>query len=137
MSPTIRVWGISGPLGMIVSGLITIVMISLGAFSLQGTDVTCTAGLGDCIGQLIGSAIGELLVLFLLVGLVFLLFVIAAWFLTGLFAGWQVVRHIRRLEPGITNRQGWRVAAGWGCGAVMAALVMFALMSMLTIRLGL
>jgi hypothetical protein len=43
---------------------------------------------------------------------VFLLFVIVAWFLTGMFAGWQVVRHIRRLEPGITNKQGWKVSAG-------------------------
>ena len=30
MSPTIRVWGISGPLGMIVSGIVTAIMVAVG-----------------------------------------------------------------------------------------------------------
>src|SRR5215211_2919327 len=34
MSPTIRIWGISGPLGMIVSGLVTSLMIAVGAVSV-------------------------------------------------------------------------------------------------------
>jgi hypothetical protein len=54
-----------------------------------------------------------------------------------MFAGWQVVRHIRRLEPGITSSQGWRVSAGWGCGAVVAAIVMFILISILSSIVGL
>jgi hypothetical protein len=138
MSPTIRIWGISGPLGMIVSGIITSLMIALGALSVQGADPDCSGvGLGDCMGQIIGSAIGEAIGLVILILLVFLLFVIAAWFLTGMFAGWQVVRHIRRLEPGITSGQGWRVSAGWGCGAIVAAVVMIFLIGILTSALGL
>jgi len=63
--------------------------------------------------------------------------VIVTWFLTGMFAGWRAIRHIRRLEPGITNRQGWRVSAGWGCGAIVAVVVMIFLIGVLTSALGL
>lgn len=138
MSPTIRIWGISGPLGMIVSGLITALMIALGALGVESTDPDCSGiGLGDCLGQILGSAIGETIGLVILILLVFLVFVIAAWFLTGMFAGWQVVRHIRRLEPGITSSQGWRVSAGWGCGAIVAAAIMIILAGILSNALGL
>jgi TIR domain len=138
MSPTIRIWGISGPLGMVVSGLITSFMLAVGALSGPSADPDCSGiGFGDCLGQIIGSALGEAIGLIILILLVFLLFVIAAWFLTGMFAGWQVVRHIRRLEPGITNSQGWRVSAGWGCGAIVAAIVMIFLLGILTSALGL
>jgi hypothetical protein len=137
MSPTIRIWGISGPLGMIVSGLITAVLMAVGAISVQSIEPDCSGSLGDCVGQIIGSALGEAIGLILLILAVFLLFVIAAWFLTGMFAGWQVVRHIRRLEPGITNGQGWRVSAGWGCGAIVAAVIMLSLIGILSSILGL
>jgi hypothetical protein len=72
-----------------------------------------------------------------LILLLFLLFVFVAWFLTGMFAGWQVVRHIRRLEPGITRSQGWKVSTGWGCGAIVAAVVMLVLIGMISSALGL
>lgn len=138
MSPTIRIWGISGPLGMIVSGLITSLMIAFGALGVESADPDCSGvGLGDCLGQVLGSAIGEAIGLVILILLVFLVFVIAAWFLTGMFAGWQVVRHIRRLEPGITSGQGWRVSAGWGCGAIVAAVVMIFLIGILSSALNL
>lgn len=138
MSPTIRIWGISGPLGMIVSGLITSLMIAFGALGVESADTDCSGiGLGDCLGQILGSAIGEAIGLVILILLVFLVFVIAAWFLTGMFAGWQVVRHIRRLEPGITSGQGWRVSAGWGCGAIIAAVVMLILVGILSSALNL
>ena len=88
MSPTIRIWGISGPLGMIVSGLITALMVAIGAISVQSAEPDCSGvGLGDCMGQIIGSALGEAIGLVILILLVFLLFVIVAWFLTGMFAG--------------------------------------------------
>ncbi|RPJ23391.1 MAG: toll/interleukin-1 receptor domain-containing protein [Chloroflexi bacterium] len=122
MSPTIRIWGISGPLGMIVSGLITAIMLAVGAISVQSAELDCS-GFGECLGQAFGNALGEFIGVVILTLLIFLFFVIAAWFLTGMFAGWQVVRHIRRLEPGITNKQGWKVSAGWGCGAIVAAIV--------------
>src|SRR5258706_2583228 len=137
MSPTIRIWGISGPLGMIVSGLITAIMLAVGAISVQSAQPDCSGlGFGQCIGAYFGSAIGEAIGVLILTALVFLLFVTAAWFLTGVFAGWQAVRHIRTLEPGITNKQGWSVSTGWGCGAIVAAFVMIFLIGILSNILG-
>ena len=137
MSPTIRIWGISGPLGMIVSGIITAILIGIGAIAGQNIEPDCSGGVGECVGQIIGSAIGEAIGFILVVLFFFSLFVIAAWFLTGMFAGWQVTRHIRRLEPGITNRQAWGVSTGWGCGAILAAVIMFILLVMISNALGL
>lgn len=138
MSPTIRIWGISGPLGMVVSGAITTLMIAAGALNAQSANTDCGGmGVGDCLGQIIGSALGEAIALVFIILLVFLLFVIAAWFLTGMFAGWFAVRHIRRLEPGITRGQGWRVSTGWGCGAIVAAIVTFLLIGIFSSTLGL
>jgi hypothetical protein len=136
MSPTIRIWGISGPLGMIVSGLITAMMVAIGAISIQHKDLNC-AGISQCIGAALGSVIGEAIGLILLILAVFLLFVVLAWFLTGMFAGWLAVRHIRRLEPGITRSQGLRVSTGWGCGAIVAAIVMIVLLSIFSNAFGL
>ena len=138
MSPTIRIWGISGPLGMIVSGLVTAVMVAVGAISVQSAEVNCEGlGFSECLGAGIGSALGEAIGIVILTLFVFLLFVIAAWFLTGMFAGWQAVRHIRRLEPGITNRQSRSVSLGWGCGAIVAAIVMILVISFLSSLFGL
>ena len=138
MSPTIRIWGISGPLGIIVSGLITALMLAIGAISVQSTAPDCSGlGFRECLGQAFGNMLGEAIGVIILTALVFLLFVIVAWFLTGMFAGWLAVRHIRRLEPGITNRQGWSVSTGWGCGAISAAVVMILLIGMITSILGL
>ena len=136
MSPTIRIWGISGPLGMIVSGAITALMVSVGMISVQHQDLNCE-GISQCIGAAFGTAIGEAIGLLILILAVFLLFVIVAWFLTGMFAGWLAVRHIRRLEPGITRGQGWKVSAGWGCGAIVAAMVMIFLVGIISKALGL
>jgi hypothetical protein len=138
MSPTIRVWGISGPLGMIVSGIITAIMVAVGAISVQSAEPNCdNLDFGQCLGSIFGSAIGEALALVFLILLVFLLLVGIVWFLTGMFAGWQVVRHIRRLEPGITRRQGWGVSVGWGCGAIIATIVALLSIGIITSALGL
>jgi hypothetical protein len=131
MSPTIRIWGISGPLGMIVSGVITTFMIAVGAISVQQQELNCE-GISQCIGAAFGQVLGEFFITAVLVLLVFLIFVVAAWFLTGMFAGWLAVRHIRRLEPGITRGQGLRVSAGWGCGAIVAAMIMISLLGMIS-----
>lgn len=136
MSPTIRIWGISGPLGMIVSGAITALMVSVGMISVQHQDLNCE-GISQCIGAAFGTAIGEAIGLLILILAVFLLFVIVAWFLTGMFAGWLAVRHIRRLEPGITRGQGLKVSAGWGCGAIVAAVIMISLLGIISKALGL
>ena len=137
MSPTIRIWAISGPLGMIVSGLITSLLIALGTIGMGTAEPDCSGGFGDCIGQIIGTAIGNVLVFAIVALLVFFLFVVAAWFLTGMFAGGLAVRHIRRLEPGITSSQSRRVSLGWGCGAIVAALVTILIFGFLSSALGL
>lgn len=138
MSPTIRIWAVSGPLGMIVSGVITVFMLAVGAISVQSAEPDCSGmGFGDCMGQILGSAIGEAIGTFILIGVVFLILVVIAWFLTGMFAGWQVVRHIRRLEPGITKTQSRGVSLGWGCGAIVAAIVMMVLLGVISSVLGL
>lgn len=138
MSPTIRIWAVSGPLGMIVSGVITAVLLGIGAISVQAAVPDCAGtGFGDCMGQIIGAAIGQAIGVFILLLLVFMVFVVAAWFLTGMFAGWQVVRHIRRLEPGITKTQSRGVSLGWGCGAIVAAIVTMLLLGVLVNALGL
>ena len=138
MSPTIRVWAISGPLGMIVSGVVTAIMVAVGAISVQSVEPDCEGlNIGQCLGAAFGSAIGEALALVFLILLVFLLLVGIVWFLTGMFAGWRVVRHIRRLEPGITRRQGWGVSLGWGCGAIVAAIVALIAIGALSSLLGL
>jgi hypothetical protein len=136
MSPTIRIWGISGPLGLIVSGTITTLIVAGGIISVPRQELNCE-GISECIGAAFGSAIGEAIGLLVLILAVFTLFVIVMWFLTGMFAGWLAVRHIRRLEPGITNSQGWRVSGGWGCGAILAAVVMILLMGIVSSVLGL
>jgi hypothetical protein len=131
MSPTIRIWGISGPLGMIVSGLITSLLIAVGTIGMGTAEPDCSGGLGECVGQIIGTTIGNVLVFAFVILIVFFLFVVAAWFLTGMFAGGLAVRHIRRLEPGITNRQALSVSTGWGCGAIVAAIVAIFVMGIL------
>ena len=137
MSPTIRIWAISGPLGMLVSGLVTYILVVVGTIGLGTAEPDCSGGLGECVGQIIGTAIGNVLVFAFVVVLVFLLFVTAAWFLTGMFAGGLAVRHIRRLEPGITSSQSRRVSIGWGCGAIVAAIVTFIFTGILLNALGL
>src|SRR5215207_152821 len=138
MSPTIRIWAISGPLGMVVSGVITTLLIAMGAPGIQSTALDCEGlGIGECLGAGIGNAIGEAVAFAFIIGLVFLLFVLSAWFLTGLFAGRLAVRHISRLEPGITNRQAWSVSTGWGCGAIVAAILTIIIIGIISSALGL
>lgn len=138
MSPTIRIWAVSGPLGMVASGLITVFMLIMGAISVQSVEPDCSGvGFGDCVGQILGSAIGEAIGTVILIAVVFVVFVVIAWFLTGVFAGWQVVKHIRRLEPGITKKQSRGVSLGWGCGAIVAAVVMMVLIGVISSVFGL
>lgn len=138
MSPTIRIWAISGPLGMIVAGIITVITLAVGSIGVTTTSPDCSGiGFDECIGQIFGSALGEAAAIIILTLLLFLLFVSIAWFLTGMFAGWLSVRHIRRLEPGITRKQGWSVSAGWGCGAIVAAAIMMLSLGILAEVFGL
>ncbi|HAV77302.1 MAG TPA: hypothetical protein DCX53_08110 [Anaerolineae bacterium] len=138
MSPTIRIWGISGPLGMIVSGLVTALMVAVGAITVESANPDCSGvGFGECIGQVFGAALGEAIGIIIITLFVFILFAVAAWFITGTFAGWLAIRHIRRLEPGITSGQSRSVSLGWGCGAIVAALVMIFVVGILSSAFGL
>jgi hypothetical protein len=138
MSPTIRIWAISGPLGMVISGLITSLMLATGAIAMQSVSPDCSnLSFNECVGQTFGAALGSAIGFFIVLVLVFLIFVAVAWFLTGLFAGRAAVRHIRRLEPGITNSQSRTVSLGWGCGAIVAAVVTIVVIGIFSNVLGL
>jgi len=124
IAPTVRIWAVSGPLGMIISGVITVIMLIIGVISTQNVVPTCEpTEFAACLSQIFRDAPAQDARTIMLIIAVFFLIVIVIWFLTGMLAGWLVVRHIRRLEPGITRRQGWSVSTGWGCGAVIAAIV--------------
>lgn len=138
MAPTIRIWAISGPLGMIVSGAIISLMLATGAIAMQNATLDCSGlGFGNCVGKIFGAALGNIIGIIILILFVFLIIAMAAWFLTGMLAGWQAVRHICKLEPGITNKQSWNVSLGWGCGAIVAAIVTVAVIGIMTNILGL
>ena len=138
MSPTIRIWAISGPLGMLVSGLITSLMLATGAIAMQSVSPECSnLSFSECAGQTFSTMLGSAIGLFIVLVFVFLTFVMVAWFLTGLFAGRAVVQHIRRLEPGITNSQSRNVSLGWGCGSIIAAVMTLIVIGVLSSALGL
>ena len=138
MSPTIRIWTISGPAGMIISGILTVVMLLIGILNVQTANPNCAGeSIGKCLGQIFSNALGATIATIILIIAVFLVLVVIIWFLTGMFAGWLVVRHVRRLEPGITRRQGWGVSTDWGCGAIVAAVIAMLTLIFLTKALGL
>jgi len=138
MSPTIRIWGISGPLGLIVSGTATWIMYSMGILRMPEIALNCDdLGVIECVFMsLITAIIGAVLLLIFLV-IIFLLFVVFTWFFTGVLAGRQSVKHIRRLEPGITESQSRSVSLGWGCGSLVAAVVTVILFGLLSSVFGL
>jgi hypothetical protein len=138
ISPTIRVWAVSGPIGIIISGIITVIMLIIGLINAQNELPRCPGiGFAECLSQIFVGAYREPIGTIILIVAVFILFLIVVWFLTGLLAGWLVVRHVRKLEPGITSKQGWSVAIGWGCGAIVAAIATMLTIAILTKALGL
>jgi hypothetical protein len=124
MSPTIRIWTISGPLGMVISGASTVIILVVGIIGTKYATPSCQGvPMLPCLGQIFRNAYAEEASTIALIIFVFFLIVMLVWFLTGMFAGWLIVRHVRRLEPGITRRQGWSVSTSWGCGAILAAAI--------------
>jgi hypothetical protein len=122
MSPSIRTWGLVGPIGAIVAGVVAFAGLSAAA------PPSCTGlSFGDCLGKAFGTAIGTAI----LTVLVALFYSLIAVFAIGAVAGWLAVRHIRRLEPGILGRQAIWVLIGWGGGAIASALVTLTAISML------
>jgi hypothetical protein len=121
MSASIRIWGIVGPLGSIVAGAIPFVVVNFEDFY---QDVDCAVlNIGECIGQSMAAALGAAVIGVIVLVLLVILYVLVALFLIGVVAGVLVVRHIRRLEPGILGRQAIWVVLSWGAGAVLAIIV--------------
>jgi hypothetical protein len=138
MSPSIRIWAISGPLGAVLSGIIVSLLIAIGTIAPQFADVDCAnLSFGDCMGAGIGNAIGAVFGAVIIALFVFFSIMALAWFVTGMFAGWLAVRHIRTLEPGITSRQSWSVSLGWGCGTIVALIAAGISIAMIGSMLGL
>jgi hypothetical protein len=124
ISPTIRIWAVSGPVGMIISGVITVIMLIIGVITTANQYPSCEGiAAAQCLSQVFNTSQREDIRTITLILVAFFLFVTVVWFLTGMLAGWMVVRHVRRLEPGITRRQGWQTSTSWGCGAVVAAVI--------------
>jgi hypothetical protein len=124
MSPTIRIWMISGPLGMIISGIVTVTILVVGIIGTKYANPACQGvPIIPCLNQIFRNAYAENASTIALIIFVFFLIVMVVWFLTGMLAGWMIVRHVRKLEPGITRRQGWSVSTSWGCGAILAAAI--------------
>jgi hypothetical protein len=138
MEPTIRIWGMVGPLGTLVLGVFTTIMVAAGVISLQTANITCDGlSLSQCLLNGLGNMIGQALAMALTIVGIFVLVVLAIWFITGMFAGRQAVQHIRRLEPGITSWEGRGVSIGWGCGSIVAAGVMMAVFGAILNMMGL
>lgn len=123
MSPTILIWAIHGPLGIIISGIITTIMLIAGVISTGYEQPSCQrTEFVQCLSQIYRNAYQQDIATIFLIAVVFMLLMVAVWFLAGTFAGWFIVHQVRRLEPGITTKQGWGVSTGWGCGAIIAAI---------------
>lgn len=111
MSPTIRIWSIVGPIGVVIA--VAIAFAGFGA----GEPAECTGDFNECFGQAFAPLFDAIVR-----GILAIFYAFIAVFAIGGVAGWLTVRHIRRLEPGIGRRQAAGVVAGWGCGSIIAAI---------------
>lgn len=137
MAPSVRIWSISGVLGMVLSALLTGVLMGMGLLAVEASQVDCGGlSVGECLGAGLGSAIGAAIGTLILIAVVFLFLLGAAWFMAGLFAGWLAVRHIRTLEPGITPGETRWVMFGWGLGAVASVVTTLGLIALVSSAFG-
>lgn len=120
IAPAIRIWMLSGPLGVILAGVGTVVLMGEGLVNAPNAGEVCRGlGAADCLQALYPSTTLEFAAGIIIA---LLLAILAILFATGLFAGWLDVRHIRRLEPGIRVAEARWVMFGWGIGSVIGAL---------------
>lgn len=137
MAPSVRIWSISGVLGMLLSGVLTAIMMGAGILAVEASQVDCSGlSVGECLGASLGGAIGAAIGTIILIALVFLFLLGAAWFISGLFAGWLVVRHIRTLEPGIRPGETRWVMFGWALGAVLGTITTLGAIAAISVALG-
>lgn len=135
ISPAIRIWLFSGVIGAVASVLITQGIVAGMSF---GQETDCSGlGFGDCLGQGIANAIGGAIEAVITFIFFMVVIVLGIWFATGMYAGWQAVRAIRRLEPGIVPAQTLWVVLGWGGGALVGAISAVVAAALLTESMGL
>ncbi|MEJ5225688.1 MAG: toll/interleukin-1 receptor domain-containing protein [Anaerolineales bacterium] len=138
VTPSVRIWALSGVLGLILSGVLTSLLLGMGMLAIQANPVDCGGlSVGECVGAGLGSAIGTAIGTIIAIALVFLLLLGVTWFAAGLFAGWLAVRHIRTLEPGIRPGETRWVMLGWGLGAVLATITTLGVIAAFSAALGL
>lgn len=129
ISPSIRVWGLIGPVGTVIATGLAL-LLAEGPSADAITDFDCSGlNFGECIVGAAGQAIGAVLVSIFILVLAVLVFVLLTLFLIGAVAGGMAVRHIRRLEPGILGRQAIWIVLAWGAGAVLAGLAPLAVVA--------
>lgn len=137
VTPSVRIWALSGVLGLILSGVLTSLLLGMGMLAIQANPVDCGGlSVGECIGAGLGSTISAAIGTIIAIALVFLFLLGVTWFAAGLFAGWLAVRHIRTLEPGIRPGETRWVMLGWGLGAVLATITTLGVMALLSAILG-
>lgn len=135
ISPAIGIWIVSGAVGAVASVLVTQGVVAGMTF---GQQADCSGlSFGDCLGQAFGNAIGAAFAAAITFILILLLILLSTWFLTGAYAGWQAVRAIRRLEPGIVPQQTLWIMLGWGGGALIGAITAVVAAAALSEALGL
>lgn len=137
MAPSVRIWALSGVLGLILSGVLTSLLLAMGMLAVESSQIDCSGlSVGECLGASLGDAIGAAIGTIILIALVFLFLLGVTWFIAGLFAGWLAVRHIRTLEPGIRPGETRWVMFGWGLGAVLGTITTLGVIAALGAALG-
>jgi hypothetical protein len=119
MKSSIRIWGLVGPIGVLVAGWLAVLFFN----SPASGNVDCSSlSFGDCFGSMIGQVFADAIGAVFALIVAIILYALIAIFGIGAVAGWLAVRHIRRLEPGILGKQSVWVVLGWGAGAVVAVI---------------
>lgn len=132
MSPAIGIWAVSGPIGTALSVGLTVLLINIGLIVVSAPAGDCSSlSLQDCVGQIFTATLQYAINLMVALCAFSLLFMLGTWFLTGMFAGWWAVRRIRRMEPGISRKQSTGISLGWGCGSVVATVMLLVGISIL------
>lgn len=131
MVPFVVSGGIGGFVAGIIAGVFTMLALRQNAPSIQWRHMSPAILIWGLSG-LLGILPAFVLALTTVPGYIMQVGFAGWCFLTGLVAGVLDVRHIRRLEPGITNFQSTSVSFGWGCAALVGAAITFELGSFLS-----
>jgi hypothetical protein len=138
MRPSITIWLLGGPLGLVVSIIITGLLAVAGVqFAGNSASADCSGlGFGECLGQGLGIAIGDAIAEAAAIIGVGILMMVVAWLCLGFFYGWLAVRRIRRLEPGIKRAESIWVMSGWSAGTLGGTLTTLVVLVVIASVLG-